>query len=89
MGICQDNGLIKYWKENSQESMDRCTGCCNITEILLKMVLNIVEQQLPIPDKKVLDSSVLKSFRDKMYLSKGRKHKRKKIKRMILILIVW
>ena len=24
-----------------QESMDRCTGSCDITEILLKMVLNI------------------------------------------------
>ena len=27
---------VEYWLKELQESMDRCTGCCNITEILLK-----------------------------------------------------
>ena len=31
------------WLKELQESMDRCTGCRNITEILLKMVLNIIQ----------------------------------------------
>ena len=33
---------VEYWSKEVQESMDRCTGCRNITEILLKMVLNTI-----------------------------------------------
>ena len=31
---------VEYWFKEIQESMDRYTGCHDITEILLKMVLN-------------------------------------------------
>ena len=30
----------EYWLKELQESMDMCTGLCEITEILLKMALN-------------------------------------------------
>ena len=33
----------EYWLKELQESMDRCTGHCDITEILLKMVLNTIQ----------------------------------------------
>ena len=33
----------EYWSKGLQESMDRCTGCHDITEILLKMVLNKIQ----------------------------------------------
>ena len=46
--LCFDNGYVgkqplawkeycvEYWLKELQESVDRCTGCRNITEILLK-----------------------------------------------------
>ena len=49
---CFDNGYVgkqpvawkeyctENWIKELKEIMDRCTGCCNVTEILLKMVLN-------------------------------------------------
>ena len=52
---CFDNGYVGKqlvaWKENCaeyglkelQESMDRCTGCHDITEILLKTALNTIQ----------------------------------------------
>ena len=30
----------EYWLKQLQESIDRCTGRCDITKILLKMALN-------------------------------------------------
>ena len=33
----------EYCLKELQESMDRCTGCRNITEILLKTVLNTIQ----------------------------------------------
>ena len=33
----------EYWLKELQESMDRCTGCCDITEILMKMALNTIQ----------------------------------------------
>ena len=33
----------EYWLKELQESMDRCTGHCNITEILLKTALNAIQ----------------------------------------------
>ena len=32
-----------YWLKKLQESKDRCTGCHDITEILLKTVLNTIQ----------------------------------------------
>ena len=34
---------VEYWLKEHWESMVRCTGHCNITEILLKMVLNSIQ----------------------------------------------
>ena len=31
---------VEYWLKELQESMDRWTGCCNMTEILLKTALH-------------------------------------------------
>ena len=41
------------WKEycgfkELQESMGRCTGCCNTTEILLKMALSTMQSINPV-----------------------------------------
>ena len=36
-GYCAEN-----WLEELQESMDRCTGCCDIIEINLKIALNTI-----------------------------------------------
>ena len=36
----------EYRLEELQKSMDRCTGSCDITEILLKTVLNILNQSI-------------------------------------------
>ena len=33
----------EYWLKELQESTDRCTGCCNVTEILLKTDLNTIQ----------------------------------------------
>ena len=33
----------EYWLKELQESMDRCIGCCNITEILLKKALSTIQ----------------------------------------------
>ena len=33
----------EYWLKELQESMDRYTGCCDITEILLNMALNTMQ----------------------------------------------
>ena len=33
----------EYWLKEPKESMDRCTDCCNITEILLKVALNTIQ----------------------------------------------
>ena len=53
--LCFDNGYVgkqpvawkeycvEYWYEEFQESMNRCTGCCNITELLLKRALNTIK----------------------------------------------
>ena len=52
---CFNNGYVEkqpvawkeycaeFWLKELQESMDRCTGCCDITEILLKKVLNTIK----------------------------------------------
>ena len=52
---CLDNGYLgkqpvawkencaEYWLKELQESMDRCTGRCDITEILLKTALNTIQ----------------------------------------------
>ena len=32
----------EYWLKELQESMDRCTGRCDITEIRLKMALGTI-----------------------------------------------
>ena len=37
----------EYWLKELQESMDRCTGWRNITEILLKISLNIIQSINP------------------------------------------
>ena len=54
---CFDNGYVgkqsDAWKEycmeylfkEFQESMDMCTGCRDITEILLKMALNTIQSK--------------------------------------------
>ena len=34
---------IEYWLKELQESMDRCTGHCYISEILLKTALNTIQ----------------------------------------------
>ena len=36
----------EYWLKELQERMDRCTGHCYTTEILLKMVLNTIGSTL-------------------------------------------
>ena len=33
----------EYWLKELQESIDKCTGCCDIFEILLKMALNTIQ----------------------------------------------
>ena len=33
----------EYWLKELKESMDKRTGCCDTTEILLKMVLNTIQ----------------------------------------------
>ena len=33
----------EYWLKELQESMDRCTGLRDVTEILLKMALNTIK----------------------------------------------
>ena len=33
----------EYWLKEFLESIDRCTGCCDIAEITLKVVLNIIQ----------------------------------------------
>ena len=52
---CFNNGYVEkqpvawkeycaeFWLKELQESMDRCTVCCDITEILLKKVLNTIQ----------------------------------------------
>ena len=37
------NYCAEYWLKELQESMDRCTGCHDITEILLKTALNTIQ----------------------------------------------
>ena len=34
---------VEYWLMELQESMDRCTGCSDITEIMLKTTLNTMQ----------------------------------------------
>ena len=34
---------VEYWLKELQESMDRCTGCHDITEILLETALSIIQ----------------------------------------------
>ena len=34
---------VEYWLKELQESMDMCTGCRDMTEILLKMALNTMQ----------------------------------------------
>ena len=52
---CFDNGYVEkqpvawkeycveHWLKELQESMDRYTGCWDVTEILLKTVLNSIQ----------------------------------------------
>ena len=52
---CFENGYVgkqpvawrenceEHWLQKLQESMDRCTGRCNITEIMLKTALNTIQ----------------------------------------------
>ena len=43
------------WLKELEESMDRCTGCSNITEILLKRMLNTIQS---------INKTKLKAFAD-------------------------
>ena len=36
---------VKYWQIEAQETMNKCTGHCDITEIMLKMALNNIALQ--------------------------------------------
>ena len=56
----------EYWLKELQESMDRCTGRLDITEILLKNgVKHYTSNQFnPFPKLQILDSSKLKYFAD-------------------------
>ena len=35
--------FAKHWLKELKESMDRCIGCCGITEILLETALNTIQ----------------------------------------------
>ena len=52
---CFDTGYVEYcaeyWLKELQESMDRCTCCHDITEILLKTMLNTIQQLLTVKCK--------------------------------------
>ena len=41
--VAWKENCVEYWLKELEESMDRCTSCCDITEILLKMVLNTMQ----------------------------------------------
>ena len=44
----------EYWLKEFQESMDRCSDCHDITEILLKMTLNTIQSIIMKKMKKIL-----------------------------------
>ena len=46
--------------------MDRCTGCSDVTEIILKTVLNTIQFHvfLTFPQQQILDFSYLKEVAD-------------------------
>ena len=41
--VAWEEYCAEYWLKELQESMDRCTGCRDITERLLKTVLNTIQ----------------------------------------------
>ena len=41
--VASKEDRAEYWLKELQESMDRCTGCRNLTEIWLKMELNTIQ----------------------------------------------
>ena len=41
--VKRNPGKKLYWLKEIQESMDRCFGCCDITDILSKMALNTIQ----------------------------------------------
>ena len=41
--VAKKEYCVEYWLKELKETMDRCTGCCDITEILLKMALNTIQ----------------------------------------------
>ena len=64
---CFDNGFVgkqplawkeycaEYWLKELQESMDRCSGGCDITEILLKTPLNTIRSIYLNTDHRLID----------------------------------
>ena len=51
---------VVYWLKELQESMDRCTGCSDMTEILLKTAFNTMQSiNSPFPSFLPLESSQL------------------------------
>ena len=47
----------EYWLKELQESMDRCTGCRDITEILLKTALTAIQLINQFNEKKLQNDS--------------------------------
>ena len=41
--VAWKDNCAEYWLKELKESMDRCTGRCNISEILLKTALNTIQ----------------------------------------------
>ena len=54
---------VEYWLKELQESMDRCTGHCDITEMLLKTALNTI-QSISQSQSRVLTTQKKKAFRN-------------------------
>ena len=70
---CFDIGYVgKHsvaWKENLWESMDRCIGRFDKTDILMETALNTIQSIQSIkcntlPNNKILNQSILKAFTD-------------------------
>ena len=49
----------EYWLKELQESIDRCTGCRNVTEILLKMALNTIQSIIQSKQGKRREAKIL------------------------------
>ena len=45
---------VEYWLKDLQESKDRCTGLCDVTEVLFKTALNIIQSIHSFSDKMIL-----------------------------------